>query len=83
LKQDQTVNKPEPANYDYLLGMAIWSLTRERYERLMKERDNKEGELTDLLKKSPKDLWNIDLDDFLVGWDKFMEGRRGEAQCPS
>jgi DNA gyrase/topoisomerase IV subunit B/DNA gyrase/topoisomerase IV subunit A len=73
LKQDQTVNKPEPANYDYLLGMAIWSLTRERYERLMKERDNKEGELTDLLKKSPKDLWNIDLDDFLVGWDKFME----------
>lgn len=73
LKHDERVNKPEPASYDYLLGMAIWSLTRERYERLMKDRDNKEGELTDLLKKSPKDLWNIDLDDFVVSWHQFME----------
>lgn len=73
VKEDDAVNKPEAANYDYLLGMAIWSLTRERYEKLLKERDNKEEELTELLRKSAKDLWSSDLDDFLASWQAFME----------
>lgn len=61
------------SSYDYLLGMAIWSLTRERYEKLLQQRDEKEQVLTELLKKSAKDLWNEDLDEFLAGWDSFLE----------
>ena len=73
LQAEQTINKPQPASYEYLLGMAIWSLTRERYERMIKDRDNKESELNVLLKKSAKDLWSTDLDDFMKGWNEFLE----------
>lgn len=61
------------ANYDYLLGMSILSLTKERYEKLLAERGNKEEELETLLKKTPKDLWNEDLDEFLVSWERFEQ----------
>lgn len=60
-------------SYDYLLGMPIWSLTRERYEKLLQQKANKEDELTQLLKLTSKDLWNNDLDDFLVAYDKFLK----------
>ncbi|KAK9243853.1 DNA topoisomerase [Lipomyces tetrasporus] len=61
------------SSYDYLLGMPIWSLTRERYEKLLRERDAKEEELNVLLKKSAKDLWNHDLDEFEKGWKQFLK----------
>ncbi|KAK9322223.1 DNA topoisomerase [Lipomyces orientalis] len=61
------------SSYDYLLGMPIWSLTRERYEKLLRERDAKEEELNILLKKSAKDLWTHDLDEFEKGWKQFLK----------
>ncbi|ODV78226.1 DNA topoisomerase II [Suhomyces tanzawaensis NRRL Y-17324] len=74
---DDNQNEHKPENiysyYDYLLGMAIWSLTKERYEKLLKQKDEKEEELNILLRKSAKDLWNEDLDDFLVEWERFLE----------
>lgn len=48
-------------DYDYLLGMQLWSLTMERVEKLMKEKKEKEEELNKLMKKTPKDLWRADL----------------------
>lgn len=57
--------------FDYLLGMSILSLTKERYERLLRERGVKEEELNILLKKTPKDLWVEDLDQFLEAWENF------------
>lgn len=68
-------HKPETifSHYDYLLGMAIWSLTRERYEKLLKQRDEKQEELDILLRKSAKDLWNADLDNFLEEWKIFLQ----------
>lgn len=59
--------------YDYLLGMPIWSLTKERYESLLKVKGEKEALLNTLLQKSPKDLWEEDLEEFLVEWEKFLE----------
>ncbi|CAK7909709.1 DNA topoisomerase 2 [[Candida] anglica] len=77
---DTSENRPETvySTYDYLLGMAIWSLTRERYLKLMQQRDNKESELTELLKLSAKDLWHRDLDDFVESWEIFLENDRRE-----
>ncbi len=71
---DTTVNGPEEiyGTYEYLLGMRIWSLTKERYERLLKQKQEKEIELEELLKLSASDLWNNDLDDFLDGYEQFM-----------
>ncbi|KAK5125991.1 DNA topoisomerase 2 [Meristemomyces frigidus] len=56
------------SDYDYLLGMAIWSLTQERVEKLRKQIGDKEDEITILSKKSPTDLWKTDLDELLEEW---------------
>ncbi|RXW18452.1 hypothetical protein EST38_g7420 [Candolleomyces aberdarensis] len=60
-------------DYDYLLGMPIYSLTREKIERLNQQAREREEELLVLLKKSPKDLWNTDLDRFLEEWQADCE----------
>jgi DNA topoisomerase-2 len=57
------------ADYDYLLGMPIWSLTQERVERIKKQIGDKELEIDVIIKLSPKDLWNQDLDDFVEAWE--------------
>ncbi|KAJ7031541.1 DNA topoisomerase II [Mycena alexandri] len=56
-------------DYDYLLGMPISSLTKEKIERLLQTAAGKEQELFDLLKISPKEMWNTDLDHFLAEWE--------------
>ena len=57
------------ADLDYLLGMAIWSLTEEKIAKLKEQAAEKEIKLQALLEKSPKDLWNADLDLFLQEWE--------------
>jgi len=57
------------ADFDYLLGMAIWSLTEEKIAKLKERVAEKEIELLALREKSPKDLWNADLDLFLQEWE--------------
>ncbi|CCE62443.1 hypothetical protein TPHA_0C02900 [Tetrapisispora phaffii CBS 4417] len=71
---DSLVNGPEEqyGNYDYLLGMKIWSLTKERYEKLSQQKKEKEIELEELLKLSAQDLWVIDLDAFDEAYETFM-----------
>ncbi|MCJ1386739.1 DNA topoisomerase 2 [Xylographa soralifera] len=58
----------EASAYDYLLGMAIWSLTQERVEKLLKQIGDKELEIDALIKLSKEDLWKKDLDDFIHEW---------------
>ncbi|MCJ1304555.1 DNA topoisomerase 2 [Hypocenomyce scalaris] len=54
--------------YDYLLGMAIWSLTKERVDKLLKQIGDREMEIDELIKLSKEDLWKRDLDDFINEW---------------
>lgn len=65
MKQNQEVGA---ADYDYLLGMAIWSLTQERIDRLLKQVGDKEAEHKVLIDTSPKQLWDVDLDAFIEEW---------------
>ncbi|KAF8981657.1 DNA topoisomerase 2 [Entomortierella lignicola] len=65
--------------YDYLLKMPIWSLTHEKVEELKKERDAKNAELKILIDKSAFDLWNEDLDSFLVAWHELLQSDIDEA----
>uniref|UniRef100_A0A8C5GUM1 DNA topoisomerase 2 n=1 Tax=Gouania willdenowi TaxID=441366 RepID=A0A8C5GUM1_GOUWI len=48
-------------DYNYLLSMPMWFLTKEKKEELCKQRDAKLTELDTLKKKSPSDLWKEDL----------------------
>ncbi|GIY81259.1 DNA topoisomerase 2-beta [Caerostris extrusa] len=63
-------------DYDYLLGMTLWSLTRERKDELLKKRDEKIKELNDLKSKSPSDLWRNDLKEFVEELDKFEKEQK-------
>jgi DNA topoisomerase-2 len=59
-------------HYDYLLGMTMWTLTKEKKDELLKKRDDKLTELKILQTKSPSSLWKEDLDKLLeeVSFDK-------------
>jgi DNA topoisomerase-2 len=67
-------------DFDYLLGMAIWSLTQERVDRLNGQIADKEAELDVLLRKSPKDLWTADLDDLLEEWQTQLDEAEARAK---
>ncbi|KAG8198803.1 hypothetical protein JTE90_007107 [Oedothorax gibbosus] len=63
-------------DYDYLLGMTMWSLTLEKKEELLRKRDEKIQELQDLKAKSPSDLWLKDLEVFEEELDKVEQKER-------
>lgn len=65
--------KAKPPSYDYLLTMHIMSLTRERYEKLLKDRGDAEDRLNTLLATGIKDMWKTELNKFLEDYDKFLE----------
>jgi DNA topoisomerase-2 len=50
-------------SYDYLLRMAIWSLTKEMFEKLKEDYKTKKFELEELEKVDPKDMYIQDLSD--------------------
>ncbi|KAL2266989.1 hypothetical protein VTJ83DRAFT_4266 [Remersonia thermophila] len=55
-------------DYDYLLSMAIWSLTKERLDKLKAQIAAKKAEYDELDAMSEKDLWVKDLDAFIEEW---------------
>ncbi|KAM9424220.1 DNA topoisomerase 2-alpha [Pholidichthys leucotaenia] len=57
-KENEDTSGPD---YNYLLSMPMWYLTKEKKEELLKQRDAKLTELSTLKKKSPADLWREDL----------------------
>ncbi|KAK3374445.1 DNA topoisomerase [Lasiosphaeria ovina] len=57
-------------DYDYLLSMAIWSLTLERLEKLKQQIRAKKAEWDELDALSEKDLWCKDLDEFVEEWER-------------
>jgi DNA topoisomerase-2 len=56
--------------------MAIWSLTQERVEKILRHIGDKEMEIDTLLKLSSKDLWTRDLDAFLEEWHHQLEDEK-------
>ncbi|RMD41499.1 hypothetical protein DV735_g3616, partial [Chaetothyriales sp. CBS 134920] len=70
----------DASSYDYLLGMALWSLTQERVERLLRQIGEKEEEITALTKKSKEDLWRADLDDFIAEWKFQLEDEKNRMK---
>eukprot|EP01035_Chromulina_nebulosa_P023441 gene23441-30384_t len=49
--------------YDYLLSMKIWSLTKERIQELVNQKNSKFNELNQLKIKKCEDLWLDDLNE--------------------
>jgi len=57
-------------DYDYLVGMPLWSLSYERISELEKQKNEKEIERQKLENTSPKELWLSDLDDVVAALDQ-------------
>ncbi|XP_076242907.1 DNA topoisomerase 2 [Calliopsis andreniformis] len=65
-------------NFDYLLGMTLWSLTKERKDELLRQRDEKIAELKRLQARTPVSLWKEDLDNLLTELNKIEDKERKE-----
>ncbi|XP_025107253.1 DNA topoisomerase 2-alpha-like isoform X3 [Pomacea canaliculata] len=66
-------------DFNYILNLPLWSLTKERKDELLKQRDAKRCELVELQKKTPSDLWTDDLEQFLLLLDEVEQQEREEA----
>eukprot|EP00958_Prasinococcus_capsulatus_P030175 scaffold7976_cov403-Prasinococcus_capsulatus_cf.AAC.7 len=64
--------------YDYLLSMPIFSLTLEKVEELLKERDGKKDHLEDVVRTTPEQMWERDLDNFLEALDEYEEKEKAD-----
>ncbi|XP_029428608.1 DNA topoisomerase 2-alpha [Rhinatrema bivittatum] len=66
-------------DFNYLLGMPLWYLTKEKKDELCKQRDSKEEQLLDIKKKCPSDLWKEDLAAFVEQLEQ-VEAREREDE---
>ena len=61
------------SGYDFLVGMPIYSLTKEKVDELLKEKECKTIELDIIKKKTDKILWEEDLQLFEKEYKKHMD----------
>ncbi|RVE59454.1 hypothetical protein OJAV_G00188610 [Oryzias javanicus] len=69
-------------DYNYLLSMPMWFLTKEKKEELCKQRDAKMTELNTLKGKSPSDLWREDLAAFSEELERLEQQEKEDASAP-
>ena len=63
----------DEGTYDFLISMPIYSLTKEKVDELLKEKEQKKTELEILESKSAKDLWEEDLVLFEAEYKKHID----------
>ena len=82
-KKDEIKPKVPIKEYDYLLSMNLWSLTHEKIEELLKQKELKEKELSILEQTEVETLWDNDLDNLeeeLTKYENMEEEDRLLAQ---
>ena len=65
-------NDSSYGSYDFLIGMPIYNLTKEKVDELLKEKENLETELTLMKSKNDKSIWEEDLKLFELEYKKHM-----------
>ncbi|CAM6116025.1 unnamed protein product [Calypogeia fissa] len=79
-QEEPTNDTVRTGDYEYLLALAIGTLTFEKVEQLLQQKANLENDVEELRRASPKDLWARDLDAFLVQLDaQDLEEQKDEA----
>lgn len=73
----------QAGDYDYLLSMKLWSLTKEKVDAMRAQKAEKEAELNTLLATSAEDMWRADLDTFEVALDEHEKQEAKIAQADS
>lgn len=65
-------------DFQYLLGMPIYSLTYEKVEELKKQENEKKSEYNKLEKLTPKDIWRSELDELLKAYNKWIDAKKDD-----
>lgn len=79
-EEEETETTTSGPDFNYLLNMPMWYLTKEKKDELCKQRDAKISELHDLQRKSPSDLWKADLAAFVEELERVEEKDRADEQ---
>ncbi|XP_069809901.1 DNA topoisomerase 2-alpha [Dendropsophus ebraccatus] len=80
IEEEETEASTTGPDFNYLLNMPMWYLTKEKKDELCKQRDTKIAELNDLKRKSPSDLWKADLAAFVEELERVEEKDRQDEQ---
>lgn len=70
---DDKDEQDDTGGYNYLLGMQFRSITEERINKLKNDIDSKIKTRDTLTKKSEKNLWISDLDEFEKAYEKWLK----------
>ena len=68
-------------DFNYLLNMALWCLTKEKKDELLRNQQQKADQLYELRKKSPNQLYKEDLDHFLAQLNEVEQKEKDEANA--
>eukprot|EP00931_Biecheleriopsis_adriatica_P084091 TRINITY_DN5779_c0_g2_i1.p1 TRINITY_DN5779_c0_g2~~TRINITY_DN5779_c0_g2_i1.p1 ORF type:complete len:1441 (-),score=394.52 TRINITY_DN5779_c0_g2_i1:164-4447(-) len=71
----------EKSDYDYLLGMNLWSLTFEKVEELKQQHEQKREELEILRKTTIETMWDRDLEELKKALDDIDKLEEEEAEA--
>ncbi|OHT08318.1 putative DNA topoisomerase 2 [Tritrichomonas foetus] len=66
--------------YNYLLSMKIWTLTKEKYNKLLKEVGEAESKMEEMRNRQPKEMWLSDLADLEKEYIEFEKEREKKRQ---
>jgi DNA topoisomerase-2 len=72
-QDDEEKGDVKNSDYDYLLGMTMWTLTHEKKEELLRKKQEKHKELEKLRATSKEDLYREDLKEFVKKLDDRTE----------
>ena len=72
-EEDDEEEKDEKGSYRYLLDLKIRSFTKQKLEELKKEIDGFNQRIKDTEKTSEKQMWINDLNDFEIGYQKWLD----------
>uniref|UniRef100_A0A7S3VQX9 DNA topoisomerase 2 n=1 Tax=Dunaliella tertiolecta TaxID=3047 RepID=A0A7S3VQX9_DUNTE len=79
-EEDGESSRAAHASYDYLLSMAIYSLTWEKVQALEEEADMQAGAVAFLAGTTGKAMWQTDLDRFLEEFERWEAAEVRSAQ---
>ncbi|XP_007893690.1 DNA topoisomerase 2-beta isoform X2 [Callorhinchus milii] len=66
-------------DFNYIMNMPLWCLSKEKVDELLKQKDSKGKELDNLKRKSATELWKDDLAAFVEELDRVEAQERDDA----
>ncbi|KAL4217342.1 DNA topoisomerase 2-beta [Mactra antiquata] len=79
LNNDKDEEEESGPDFNYILGMPLWNLTKEKKDELVGKKEAKAKELSELRRNSPETLWRNDLQEFLTELDRVEQHEREDA----